>query len=70
VFTAHAELEGGKLLPAFEALLDGWSRQGHEVVALRELAATRNARELPVHQVAYGAVLGRSGTLALQGPAA
>lgn len=70
VFTAHAELEGGKLLSAFEALLEGWSRQGHEVVAMRELAATRAARELPVHEVVYGAVPGRSGTLALQGPAA
>lgn len=70
VFTAHAELEGGKLLPAFEALLDGWSRQGYEVVALREMAATRHARELPVHEVVYGPMPGRSGTLALQGPAA
>ncbi len=70
VFTAHAELEGGKLLPAFEALLEGWSRQGYEVVALREMAATRDARELPVHEVVYGPVPGRSGTLALQGPAA
>ena len=70
VFTAHAELEGGKLLPAFEALLEGWSRQGYKVVALREMAATRDARELPVHKVVYGPVPGRSGTLALQGPPA
>jgi undecaprenyl phosphate-alpha-L-ara4FN deformylase len=70
VFTAHAELEGGRLLTAFEALLEGWSRQGYEVVALRELAATCEARALPVHEVVYGPVPGRSGTLALQGPAA
>jgi peptidoglycan/xylan/chitin deacetylase (PgdA/CDA1 family) len=70
VFTAHAEVEGGKLLPAFEALLEGWARQGYELVALRELAATREARALPVHEVVYGPVPGRSGTLALQGPAA
>jgi hypothetical protein len=37
------------------------------VVSLRELAATRAARELPVHDVIYGPVPGRSGTLALQG---
>jgi peptidoglycan/xylan/chitin deacetylase (PgdA/CDA1 family) len=70
VFTAHAELEGARLLPAFETLLAGWRDQGYEVVALGELAATRAARELPVHEVVYGPVPGRSGTLALQGPAA
>jgi len=70
VFTAHAELEGAKLLPAFEALLEGWTRQGYEIVALRELTATREARSLPVHEVLYGPVPGRSGVLALQGRAA
>jgi undecaprenyl phosphate-alpha-L-ara4FN deformylase len=70
VFTAHAELEGARLLPALEALLDGWARQGYEIVALGELAAARDARSLPVHDVVYGPVPGRSGTLALQGSAA
>lgn len=70
VFTAHAELEGRKLLPAFEALITGWARQGYEIVALRELAAARELRALPVHEVVYGPVPGRSGTLALQGSAA
>lgn len=69
VFTAHAELEGGKMLPAFEALLAGWAQQGYEIVALRELAAARGARDLPVHELRYGPVPGRSGLLALQGPA-
>jgi peptidoglycan/xylan/chitin deacetylase (PgdA/CDA1 family) len=66
VFTAHAELEGGRMLEGFEALLAGWAAQGYEVVALGALAAPR---ELPVHEVVYGSVPGRSGTLALQGPA-
>jgi peptidoglycan/xylan/chitin deacetylase (PgdA/CDA1 family) len=70
VFTAHAELEGGRMLDAFAALLEGWRAQGYEVVALRKLAATRAASALPVHEVVYGSVPGRSGTLALQGPAA
>jgi peptidoglycan/xylan/chitin deacetylase (PgdA/CDA1 family) len=70
VFTAHAELEGGRLHGALEALLSGWAAQGYEVVPLRALAATRGAHELPVHEVVYGPVPGRSGTLALQGPAA
>lgn len=67
VFTAHAELEGGRMLDAFEELLAGWAAQGYEVAALGALAAKR---ELPVHEVVYGPVRGRSGTLALQGPAA
>jgi peptidoglycan/xylan/chitin deacetylase (PgdA/CDA1 family) len=70
VFTAHAELEGAKLHGALELLLTGWAQQGYEAVSLGALAATRAARELPVHEVAYGPVPGRSGTLALQGPAA
>jgi peptidoglycan/xylan/chitin deacetylase (PgdA/CDA1 family) len=67
VFTAHAELEGAKLHGAFDTLLAGWAERGYQVVSLRELAATRAARELPVHDVIYGPVPGRSGTLALQG---
>jgi len=70
VFTAHAELEGAKLLPALQALLDGWAAQGYVICPLGELAATRDARSLPVHDVVHGAVAGRSGTLALQGRAA
>ena len=70
VFTAHAELEGGRMLGAFGKLLDGWRAQGYEVVALGALAAGRDPRELPVHEVVFGPVPGRSGTLALQGPAA
>jgi len=60
----------GKLLPAFVALIAGWGQQGYAMVALRELAAARDARSLPVHEVVYGPVPGRSGTLALQGSAA
>jgi peptidoglycan/xylan/chitin deacetylase (PgdA/CDA1 family) len=63
VFTAHAELEGGKLMPMFEALLAGWKAQGYELVATRDIPRER----LPKHEVIYGEVPGRSGTLALQG---
>ena len=70
VFTAHAELEGGKMLRDFGALLKGWREQGYEVVALGALAAGRDAAALPVHEIVYGPVPGRSGALALQGPAA
>ena len=69
VFTLHAELEGMKLAPAFERLLEGWKSQGYELVALRELRASLDPASLPLHTVLEGEIPGRSGTLALQGPA-
>lgn len=68
VFTLHAELEGMKLAPAFERLLEGWKAQGYELVALRDLHASLDPAALPLHAVQDGEIAGRSGTLALQGP--
>jgi undecaprenyl phosphate-alpha-L-ara4FN deformylase len=67
VYTLHAELEGGKLAPAFEQLLEGWKSQGYELVSLRSIAEKLDLKSLPRHEIAVGAVPGRSGTLALQG---
>ncbi len=66
VFTAHAELEGGKLLPLFERLLAGWRAQGYEVVCTEAIFRDLPPN-IPVCEVVYGEVPGRSGTLALQG---
>jgi peptidoglycan/xylan/chitin deacetylase (PgdA/CDA1 family) len=66
VFTAHAELEGGALLGAFEALLRGWKAQGYEVVALRSIFESLERERLPRHEVVYGEIPGRSGRVALQ----
>ena len=66
VFTAHAELEGGKLMPMFEALLAGWKAQGYEIVALEALYRSLDAAQLPRCEVVQGTVPGRSGTLAVQ----
>lgn len=68
VFTLHAELEGMKLLPVFEQLLDGWQTQGWKLVSLGELAQAVGNQALPHHQFLQGGVPGRSGTLAVQGP--
>jgi len=68
VYTLHAELEGGDLAPAFEALLTGWKDQGHELVSLRDYFDALPTKDLPRHDVATGPVKGRSGILALQGP--
>jgi peptidoglycan/xylan/chitin deacetylase (PgdA/CDA1 family) len=69
VYTLHAELEGMKLAPAFEKLLEGWKQQGYELVAMRDLVIGREPHSLPAHQVVAAPVPGRSGSLATQGPA-
>ncbi len=69
VFTLHAELEGMKLAPAFEKLLQGWKEQGFELVALRDLVAGTAPETLPMHSVEHAEVPGRSGPVAIQGPA-
>ena len=67
VFTAHAELEGGKLAGAFDKLLAGWKAQGYELVSMKSLFESIDLNALPRHEVVYGEVPGRSGALALQG---
>ncbi len=68
VFTLHAELEGMKLAPIFEKLLEGWKAQGYELAAMRDLMEELRADALPLHNVVDAPVPGRSGTLACQGP--
>lgn len=67
VYTLHAELEGMKLAPVFEQLLDGWQEQGHELVSLGAYLESLAPGVLPRHEIAIGPVPGRTGTLALQG---
>jgi undecaprenyl phosphate-alpha-L-ara4FN deformylase len=67
VYTLHAELEGGKLSPVFERLLEGWKAQGYELVALREIADTLDLKRLPRHEMVMGEIPGRSGEVAMQG---
>lgn len=66
VFTLHAELEGMKLAPAFERLLDGWLARGHELVSLGDYFHSLPAG-LPRHEVGMASIPGRSGVLAVQG---
>jgi peptidoglycan/xylan/chitin deacetylase (PgdA/CDA1 family) len=66
VYTLHAELEGGRLLPAFEALLAGWRSQGYQTVTLSDLLQGVDRATLPRHRVVFGRVPGRSGTLLIQ----
>ncbi|MBC7780133.1 MAG: 4-deoxy-4-formamido-L-arabinose-phosphoundecaprenol deformylase [Proteobacteria bacterium] len=69
VYTLHAELEGNRLAPAFERLLAGWKAQGYELLSLRDYCDGLELEQLPHHEIVFGEVPGRSGMLALQGPA-
>lgn len=67
VFTLHAELEGMKLAPAFERLLEGWRAQGYELSTTRAVLDDLDLADLPRHELVRGEVPGRSGMLMLQG---
>jgi undecaprenyl phosphate-alpha-L-ara4FN deformylase len=66
VYTLHAELEGGKWLPIFEQLLQGWQAQGYELVSLQQYLQGLDLAALPRHEVVMREVEGRVGKLAVQ----
>ena len=63
VYTLHAELEGGLLAGAFESLLWAWTNAGHRLGTLGDLYRTLDLSTLPVADVSWGSVPGRSGEL-------
>ncbi len=65
VYTLHAELEGGKWMPIFEKLLQGWQKQGYELVSMQQYL--QGLGDLPRHEVLMREIEGRTGTLAVQG---
>jgi undecaprenyl phosphate-alpha-L-ara4FN deformylase len=65
VYTLHAELEGGKWLPIFEQLLQGWQAQGYELVSMQQYLQGLDVVALPRHEVVMREVEGRVGTLAV-----
>jgi peptidoglycan/xylan/chitin deacetylase (PgdA/CDA1 family) len=67
VYTLHAELEGGKWLPIFEQLLQGWQAQGYELVSMQQYLNGLDISSLPRHEVVMREVEGRVGTLAVEG---
>lgn len=67
VFTLHAELEGMKLIGAFERLLDGWRGQGFRLGSLAEAYARIDADAVPVRRWRWGSIAGRSGELMISG---
>jgi undecaprenyl phosphate-alpha-L-ara4FN deformylase len=66
VFTLHAELEGMRLLDAFESLLQRWQAAGATIVRMAKIREICLLRPMPDQAVIMGEVPGRSGLLALQ----
>jgi peptidoglycan/xylan/chitin deacetylase (PgdA/CDA1 family) len=67
VFTLHAELEGMRLVPVLEKLINGWKTQGYRITSMRGLFDTLQPLALPRCEVAPGSIPGRSGTVLRQG---
>lgn len=66
VYTLHAELEGMKLMPVMEKLLEQWTASGFEFLTLHQLHASLDQALLPKQEIAWSEVEGRSGLLAVQ----
>jgi peptidoglycan/xylan/chitin deacetylase (PgdA/CDA1 family) len=67
VFTLHAELEGMKLIGAFEQLIVGWKAQGFELGTLAQAYARIDPATVPLRQWAWGSIAGRTGELMVSG---
>ena len=67
VYTLHAELEGMKLLPVMERLLQQWQSAGDAVGTLQDIYTILDLASLPQRAVNWGEVPGRSGLLAVEG---
>jgi hypothetical protein len=70
VFTLHAELEGMRLLDAFESLLVKWREAGASITRMATIHELAMQRPLPARAVVMGEVAGRSGLLAVQAESA
>jgi undecaprenyl phosphate-alpha-L-ara4FN deformylase len=70
VFTLHAELEGMRLLDAFESLLVKWREAGAVITRMAKIHELALQRPLPARWVVMGEVAGRSGRLAVQSESA
>jgi peptidoglycan/xylan/chitin deacetylase (PgdA/CDA1 family) len=66
VYTLHAELEGMKLLPVMERLLQMWRDAGDELVATDVIYNNLDLDTLPRKQVIMAEIAGRSGSLAME----
>ncbi len=66
VYTLHAELEGMKLLPVMEQLLNSWREAGDDIVTMDSIYQSLDAANLPRKEIVMGEIEGRSGRLAVE----
>ncbi|HTN67595.1 MAG TPA: polysaccharide deacetylase family protein [Burkholderiaceae bacterium] len=66
VFTLHAELEGQKLAPIFEQLLQGWRAQGYQFASMADHYQHVKDQALPLAAIRFAELPGRSGSLLVQ----
>ena len=66
VYTLHAELEGMKLMPVMDKLLEQWTASGFKLITLQQLYASLDQSVLPKKEIAWAEVEGRSGLLAVE----
>lgn len=66
VYTLHAELEGMKLMPVMEKLLEQWQASGFKLVTLQQLHASLERSKLARREIIWSEVDGRSGLLAVE----
>ena len=69
IYTLHAELEGMKLISTMRQLLQRWQADGFNIGTTRNIFEMLADQTLPRHEILWGEVEGRSGYLAIQGPA-
>jgi len=68
VLTVQAEIEGIKLLPVLDAVLQAWSEAGIQLLSLGAYLEAAGTSSLPRHRTAVDRVAGRDASLAVQGP--
>jgi undecaprenyl phosphate-alpha-L-ara4FN deformylase len=69
VFTLHAEVEGGRLLPVFQQFLESLRRARVELLRVRDAAEAVTWDEAPTSRIGRAKVEGRSGWVTMQAPA-
>lgn len=67
VYTAHAELEGGKFVQQFERLLQTWKGRGVNLLSLADYFDALPNKDLPRHEIAHANVLGMDHEVTVQG---
>lgn len=67
VFTLDAALEGLRLMPVLEKLLQGWREQGYTLTSTRAIFATLESDKLPRHEVQLATLPGRLAAVLRQG---